>query len=167
MCCLRVSSVKCSKSRERPLVIQVLFPCDPEWAPAVQLLSAALASVYFRDNLSHGPEKIEHGAHDTGQQTAPVLLDPCFKESEWSVPSYGVARPGFLSRQAGKSCYRLSVRHFAGPGSRFAAVNLRVVLNVRRYALEMCASKASTRSGATRLPCIHRTRRPSCGAKNA
>jgi hypothetical protein len=36
---------------ERPLVIQVLFPCDPEWAPAVQLLSAALASVYFRDNL--------------------------------------------------------------------------------------------------------------------
>ncbi|HYP05702.1 MAG TPA: hypothetical protein VER03_05650 [Bryobacteraceae bacterium] len=36
---------------ERPLVIQVQFPCDPEWAPAVQLLSAALASVYFRDNL--------------------------------------------------------------------------------------------------------------------
>lgn len=35
---------------ERPLLIQVLFPCDPEWAPAVQLLSAALASVYFRDN---------------------------------------------------------------------------------------------------------------------
>lgn len=39
---------------ERPLVIQVLFPCDPEWAPAVQLLSAALASVYFRDNLHTG-----------------------------------------------------------------------------------------------------------------
>ena len=37
---------------ERPLVIQVLFPCDPEWAPAVQLLSAALASVYFRDNIN-------------------------------------------------------------------------------------------------------------------
>ena len=36
---------------ERPLVIQVLFPCDPEWAPAIQLLSAALASVYFRDNI--------------------------------------------------------------------------------------------------------------------
>jgi hypothetical protein len=36
---------------DRPLVVQVLFPCDPEWAPAVQLLSAALASVYFRDNL--------------------------------------------------------------------------------------------------------------------
>jgi hypothetical protein len=36
---------------ERPLLVQVQFPCDPEWAPAVQLLSAALASVYFRDNL--------------------------------------------------------------------------------------------------------------------
>lgn len=35
----------------RPLVIQVLFPCDPEWAPAVQLLSAALASVYFLDTV--------------------------------------------------------------------------------------------------------------------
>jgi hypothetical protein len=33
---------------ERPLVIQVLFPNDPEWMPAVQLLAAALASVYFR-----------------------------------------------------------------------------------------------------------------------
>lgn len=39
---------------ERPLVVQVLFPCEPEWAPAVQLLSAALASVYFRDG---SPEK--------------------------------------------------------------------------------------------------------------
>src|SRR5215203_4740321 len=29
---------------ERPLVVQVLFPCDPEWTPAVQLLSSALAS---------------------------------------------------------------------------------------------------------------------------
>jgi hypothetical protein len=36
---------------ERPLLVQVQFPCDPEWAPAVQLLAAALASVYFRDNL--------------------------------------------------------------------------------------------------------------------
>ena len=36
---------------ERPLVIQVLFPNDPEWMPAVQLLSAALASVYFRSLL--------------------------------------------------------------------------------------------------------------------
>ena len=36
---------------ERPLVIQVLFPGDPEWTPAIQLLSAALASVYFRDTL--------------------------------------------------------------------------------------------------------------------
>ena len=52
--------------RERPLVIQVLFPNDPEWIPAVQLLSAALASVYFRDNLSPA-QKNEHGAHDTGQ----------------------------------------------------------------------------------------------------
>jgi hypothetical protein len=39
---------------ERPLVIQVLFPGDPEWAPAVQLLCAALASVYFRENLKSG-----------------------------------------------------------------------------------------------------------------
>ena len=37
--------------QERPLVIQVLFPVDPEWRPAVQLLTAALASVYFRDVL--------------------------------------------------------------------------------------------------------------------
>jgi hypothetical protein len=37
--------------QERPLVIQVLFPVDPEWRPAVQLLTAALASVYFRDIL--------------------------------------------------------------------------------------------------------------------
>jgi hypothetical protein len=36
---------------DRPLVIQVLFPTDPEWMPAIQLLSAALASVYFRSLL--------------------------------------------------------------------------------------------------------------------
>jgi hypothetical protein len=46
--------------RERPLVIQVLFPNDPEWMPAVQLLSAALASVYFRSllrsNCGESPE---------------------------------------------------------------------------------------------------------------
>jgi hypothetical protein len=38
----------------RPLLIQVLLPGDPEWMPAVQLLSAALASVYFR-SLSSQP----------------------------------------------------------------------------------------------------------------
>lgn len=36
---------------ERPLVIQVLLPGDPEWVPAVQLLSTTLASVYFRSIL--------------------------------------------------------------------------------------------------------------------
>jgi hypothetical protein len=39
---------------DRPLVIQVMFPCDPEWTPAVQLLSAALASVYFQSILDPG-----------------------------------------------------------------------------------------------------------------
>jgi hypothetical protein len=39
------------ETAERPLVIQVLFGCDPEWTAAVQLLSAALASVYFGDTL--------------------------------------------------------------------------------------------------------------------
>lgn len=38
-------------TEERPLVIQVLLPCDPEWAPVMQLLSTALASVYFSDTL--------------------------------------------------------------------------------------------------------------------
>lgn len=39
----------------RPLVVQVVFPDDPEWVPALQLLSASLASVYFRTviQLSH------------------------------------------------------------------------------------------------------------------
>ena len=32
----------------RPLVVQVIFSGEPEWAPAIQLLSASLASVYFR-----------------------------------------------------------------------------------------------------------------------
>lgn len=40
--------------KERPLVIQAVFPCDPEWAPAMQLLSTALASVYFRGILQQG-----------------------------------------------------------------------------------------------------------------
>ena len=40
--------------KERPLIIQVLLPCDPEWMPAVQLLSTALASVYFRSILPPG-----------------------------------------------------------------------------------------------------------------
>ena len=51
MCCFQASSKKFWKFEERPLVIQVLFPTDPEWMPAVQLLSAALASVYFRSLL--------------------------------------------------------------------------------------------------------------------
>lgn len=42
------------EAEPRPLVIQVLLPCDPEWTPAVQLLSAALASVYFRSVLPPG-----------------------------------------------------------------------------------------------------------------
>lgn len=36
---------------ERPLVVQVVLPTDPEWMPAIQLLSTALASVYFRGIL--------------------------------------------------------------------------------------------------------------------
>ena len=36
---------------ERPLLIQVLLPGDPEWAPVMQILSTALASVYFRGIL--------------------------------------------------------------------------------------------------------------------
>ena len=32
----------------RPLVVQVVFPGAPEWVPALQLLTASLASVYFR-----------------------------------------------------------------------------------------------------------------------
>jgi hypothetical protein len=36
---------------ERPLLLQSLFPISPEWAPTVQLLSTALASVYFRTIL--------------------------------------------------------------------------------------------------------------------
>jgi hypothetical protein len=36
---------------ERPLVVQVIFPGFTEWAPTLQLLSAALASVYFRTIL--------------------------------------------------------------------------------------------------------------------
>jgi hypothetical protein len=40
--------------QERPLVIEVLFPNDPEWMPAMQLLSAALASVYFRGLFRSG-----------------------------------------------------------------------------------------------------------------
>ena len=36
---------------ERPLMLQALFPISPEWAPAVQLLTTTLASVYFRTIL--------------------------------------------------------------------------------------------------------------------
>ena len=36
---------------QRPLLIQILLPADPEWIPAMQLLSTALASVYFRSVL--------------------------------------------------------------------------------------------------------------------
>jgi hypothetical protein len=36
---------------ERPLLIQALFPISPEWVPTVQLLSTAIASVYFRTIL--------------------------------------------------------------------------------------------------------------------
>ena len=36
---------------ERPLLLQALFPVSPEWAPTIQLLSTALASVYFRTIL--------------------------------------------------------------------------------------------------------------------
>jgi hypothetical protein len=45
--------------QERPLLIQVLLPGDPEWQPVMQLLSAALASVYFRGIL--GPECSDTG----------------------------------------------------------------------------------------------------------
>jgi hypothetical protein len=36
---------------ERPLLLQALFPISPEWTPTIQLLSTALASVYFRTIL--------------------------------------------------------------------------------------------------------------------
>ena len=36
---------------QRPLLIQILLPGDPEWTPAMQLLSTASASVYFRSVL--------------------------------------------------------------------------------------------------------------------
>jgi hypothetical protein len=36
---------------QRPLLIQIVLPADPEWTPAMQLLSTALASVYFRSVL--------------------------------------------------------------------------------------------------------------------
>lgn len=36
----------------RPLLVQVVFPCSPEWIPATQLLSVSFASVYFRTILS-------------------------------------------------------------------------------------------------------------------
>ena len=36
---------------ERPLLFQVIFPGAPEWAPTLQLLSTALASVFFRTML--------------------------------------------------------------------------------------------------------------------
>jgi hypothetical protein len=35
----------------RPLVLEVIFPGRPEWAGALHLLSASLASVYFRTVL--------------------------------------------------------------------------------------------------------------------
>lgn len=37
---------------ERPLMIQIRFPVSPEWMPAVDLLAASLASVYFRTVLA-------------------------------------------------------------------------------------------------------------------
>jgi hypothetical protein len=37
---------------DRPLLFQVIFPGPPEWAPTVQLLSNALASVFFRTILA-------------------------------------------------------------------------------------------------------------------
>jgi hypothetical protein len=36
---------------DRPLLLQALFPISPEWVPTIQLLSTALASVYFRTIL--------------------------------------------------------------------------------------------------------------------
>lgn len=36
---------------ERPLMLQAIFPLSPEWAPTIQLLSTALASVFFRTIL--------------------------------------------------------------------------------------------------------------------
>ncbi len=39
---------RCVHTRERPLMINVLFPGAPELAPTLELLSTALASVFFR-----------------------------------------------------------------------------------------------------------------------
>ena len=44
---------------DRPLLLQVLFPGAPEWAPTVQLLSTALASVFFRTMLQLSSEQSE------------------------------------------------------------------------------------------------------------
>ena len=51
---------KLAQVSERPLLLQLLFPGSPEWAPAVQLLSTALASVYFKTilALAKNPESI-------------------------------------------------------------------------------------------------------------
>ena len=43
---------KLAQVKDRPLLLQLLFPGSPEWMPAVQLLSTALASVYFRTILT-------------------------------------------------------------------------------------------------------------------
>ncbi len=43
---------KLARVTERPLLLQLLFPGSPEWTPAIQLLSTALASVYFRTMLA-------------------------------------------------------------------------------------------------------------------
>lgn len=46
---------------ERPLLLQALFPISPEWSPTIQLLSTALASVYFRTILQLSATATEPG----------------------------------------------------------------------------------------------------------
>jgi hypothetical protein len=45
------------ESPERPLMLQLQMPDQPEKLPAVQLLSTALASVYFRTILAVDAER--------------------------------------------------------------------------------------------------------------
>jgi hypothetical protein len=54
----------------RPLVVQVIFAGEAEWVPAIQLLSASLASVYFRTVIQLSSE-IEGGESDAGRPSGP------------------------------------------------------------------------------------------------
>lgn len=48
---------RCIAAPERPLLLHILFPGEPEFGPTLQLLSAALASVFFRCMLELASEE--------------------------------------------------------------------------------------------------------------